>query len=200
MSKMTSDTNKSALLELIAGKNRSNYISSLFGNISQATKSYNDSLNSAGTAMKEYDIWLNSTEAKQQKFKAQFEELSQSVLDSNLVKFTYDSGTGLLGFLTQLINNFGLLSTSVATVSGIFSAKGKGLFTIDNTKNWLGTGTGISLFSNSNKNTDLQLIEEYKKQISELDEAENTLQNRQIIYQDTIAQGSQKLQKSVKVS
>lgn len=58
-----SDTDQSALLELIAGKHRASAISATLNNMSEAEEILENSLHAAGSAQKEYDEYLASTEA-----------------------------------------------------------------------------------------------------------------------------------------
>ena len=57
-----SDTDASALLELIAGKNRASAISATLNNMSEAEQILQNSINAAGSAQKEYDTYLQSTD------------------------------------------------------------------------------------------------------------------------------------------
>lgn len=99
-------TDQSNLIETLFGKNRANQGQAILQAFQsgQIQKAYQTALNSAGSAQKEQDRWLQSAEAKIQQFKAQFQELSTTAIDSNVFKGLIDSGTTLLNILTQLID------------------------------------------------------------------------------------------------
>lgn len=78
--------------------------------------------NSAGTALKKYnDDYLNSTEASMEGFTAQYEQMSNSIWDSNLIKGTFDTGKGILGAITWLNKTLGATPVLISTVSGLLS-------------------------------------------------------------------------------
>lgn len=99
-------TDQSNLIETLFGKNRANQGQAILQAFQsgQIQKAYQTALNSAGSAQKEQDRWLQSAEAKIQQFKAQFQELSTTAIDSNVFKGLIDSGTTLLNILTRLID------------------------------------------------------------------------------------------------
>ena len=65
------DKNKASLLELIAGKNRSNYASAVIQNIGTAINSLDTSKHSDGSALKEHEKYIDSIEGKVKQFQAQ---------------------------------------------------------------------------------------------------------------------------------
>lgn len=117
------DKDQAALLETIAGKNRGNQIAALIQAFQsgQVQKAYEASLNSENSAQEEQDRWMESIEAKQQKFASQFQQFSNDFISSDLVKGVVDSGTGVLGFLDTAVQKFGALQT---LVGGVALAKG----------------------------------------------------------------------------
>ena len=70
------DTSKAAIIEKIAGKQRGNTITALLTNMSQADKIVNDSIGSAGSAMSEYEKYLDSIQGRVQGFQTSVENLS----------------------------------------------------------------------------------------------------------------------------
>lgn len=123
-----SDPSRAAVLEMLFGKRQANIGASILKNFDSAEKALQSSLNSTGSAMKEYDTWLNSIEAKQQRFDAQFQSFSEAILSSELVKGTYDAGTGVLGFFTKLIDTLGpipTLAVTAATALSVFKNVGR---------------------------------------------------------------------------
>ena len=111
------DINRSALLELIAGKLRSNQVAALLQNMSKAEEAYATSINSAGSAMREQGVWLDSIEAKTNQFKAAFEALSATVVNSDWVKHIIDRGSEFLVIIQQMIDGVGGISNAVKILS-----------------------------------------------------------------------------------
>lgn len=139
------DVDQAALLELLAGKRQGNALASTITNFTDAQKAMQISLTSAGSAMAEHSKWLDSIEAKQQRFSAQYSDFAQSILDSDLVKGTFEAGTGLLGWLTSIVETVGALPPLVSALYGIHSlASDKAFFKIDTDKDWGGSGIGIT--------------------------------------------------------
>ena len=91
------DSQKAATLELIAGKTRANQVAALLNNWSQAENALYDSLNSAGTATRENEKYLDSMAGKTQQLKASFEGLSLDVINS-------ESAKDVISILTEFVN------------------------------------------------------------------------------------------------
>ncbi len=123
-----SDVNQAALIELIAGKQRGNTVSALLTNMAQANNILNDSLNSSGSAMEEYSLYLESIEGKIQGFKTSFEVLSNTIIDSDLVKGIVDIATGILDFLDGTIDRLGTIPTLLTAISAGMAFKNVGEF------------------------------------------------------------------------
>lgn len=116
-----SNIDQAALLELIAGKQRGNSISALLTSMSQAENVLSDSTNSAGSAMQEQEKQMDSAKKKLEQLGAQFQAFSATVLDSGLIKGTFDAGSGILGFFTELIDTLGALPTLITVAAGAMS-------------------------------------------------------------------------------
>ena len=94
-----SDIDQAALIELIAGKQRGNTVSALLTNMSQAENILNDSLNSSGSAMKEYNVYLDSLQGKIQGIKTSFLQALTNIIDKlGLVKTLGLSVAAVLSF------------------------------------------------------------------------------------------------------
>lgn len=104
-----SDVNQASLLETIAGKTRANQVAALLNNWSTAEKALTESLNSAGTALKENAVYLDSIDGRTSQLKASFQQLSNDVISSDVVKF----------FVT-LADNIVRASDAMLTFSTIF--------------------------------------------------------------------------------
>ena len=199
--KEMSDIDQAALLELLAGKRQGNALASAINNMDDAVKVLQTSVDAEGSALAEHEKWMDSIQAKQQQFQAQYQVLANTIINSELVKFAYDAGTGLLGWLTQLVDTLGALPTLIGAITPFFDKLQ--LFQKSSNKNWLGTGSGISFAWNIGKENlakDLALLDDYNAKIVGLGNSTSDLQAKQIIWNDTIGQGSQSLKSMVKIS
>ena len=199
--KEMSDIDQAALLELLAGKRQGNALASAINNMDDAVKVLETSVDAEGSALAEHAKWMDSIQAKQQQFQAQYQAFANTILNSELVKFAYDAGTGLLGWLTELVDTLGALPTLVGAITPFFDKLQ--LFQKSSNKNWLGTGSGISFAWNIGKENlakDLALLDDYNAKIVGLGNSTSDLQAKQIIWNDTIGQGSQSLKSMVKIS
>lgn len=107
-------TNKEqGLLELIAGKNRSNIAASILQNGDVLKSVYEDAQKSDGSAQQELDSYLESISGKLEKLKNSWQELWYSSINSELVKSVVDLGTGFL----NLANNIGGVNTAILALS-----------------------------------------------------------------------------------
>lgn len=89
----------------------------------EATEYATVATNSAGTALDKYEnSYLKSVEASQEKFNAQFEQLSTTIWNSDFIKGAFDAGTGILGFITATIDGLGSIPTLAAVAAGALSA------------------------------------------------------------------------------
>ncbi|MDD3150127.1 MAG: hypothetical protein PHV68_04760, partial [Candidatus Gastranaerophilales bacterium] len=115
--KNISDIDQAALLELLSGKRQGNIIAAALTNMTDGVNAYEASLNSLGSAEAEHEKWMESIEAKQKKFQAQYQVFSTAFLNSDLVGAVYDIGTGLLSILTPLAKINALLPLIAASMA-----------------------------------------------------------------------------------
>lgn len=115
-----SDTDASALLDLIAGKNRSNQISAILQNMSEANELLERSLNAAGTASNEYQIYLDSAEAATERFGVAMTETYNNILNGETVKGLTNVGTAVLDFA----NKCGIIEGTLKGLLGLGILKG----------------------------------------------------------------------------
>lgn len=121
-----SDKDQADVVRLMAGTRQSAAFSALMQNFSSAEEALDVALNSAGSAYKENIKWLNSIEAKQQKTQAAFEVFSNTIMSSDLIKGAYDTGTGVLGFLSTLTEKLGALPVLATAAAAALSFKTQG--------------------------------------------------------------------------
>lgn len=115
--KMT-DAERNAVGVALAGKNQYRVLASIMQNFSHAIEATNTALNSSGSAIEENAAYMESLEARTTNLKALFQQLSQSVVDSNLVKGILDIAAGLL----QIANtDIGTIVTQFVLLSGVLT-------------------------------------------------------------------------------
>ena len=79
--------------------------------------------NSAGALDEAYSVYLGSAEAHINQFKAAYEELARSAVETGLVNFFVDAGTAILNFAASL-QEVGALMPILATIGGLLGASG----------------------------------------------------------------------------
>ena len=117
---LLSNKEQARLLEVLAGKSRGNQVAALLQAFQsgQVEKAYQASLNSAGSAQQEQDRWMNSIEAKIEKFKSAFQELSTNAISSDIFKGVVDSGTALVSVLNEIISVGNGIPAILASIAG----------------------------------------------------------------------------------
>ena len=116
-----SDIDQAALLELVAGKRQGNALAAILTNLQDLKAALEASENSAGSAMKEQEVWLGSLEAKINQFKASFESLSSTVINEDLVGAIIDFGTNFVHTIDDVINSLGGLGNSLMILVDIIA-------------------------------------------------------------------------------
>ena len=76
----------------------------------------------SGKSMEKYGAYTDSLEGKLEGFKSTFESLSNTVLDSKLIKGFVDGGTIILSIFDKLTNSLGVMNTAAIGL-GIFQGK-----------------------------------------------------------------------------
>lgn len=119
------DITQANILEMIGGKRNSNVVASLITNFKTAEEVMVSSANAAGSALAENEKYLDSIEGKISEFKATFQELAITLIDSDFVKQIVEWGTGLLNVLNaiaKVIDAVGGLNTVLFATAGIITA------------------------------------------------------------------------------
>lgn len=125
--KKISDIDKANIIEIMFGKQRANIGASIIQSFSEVDKALDASQNASGSAMKEHSNWMKSIEASEAQASAAFEEFSSKVLSSDLIKMGYDAETGILGFLTNIIDTLGVIPTLASAAAAALSFKDIGI-------------------------------------------------------------------------
>lgn len=116
-----------ALVETLAGKNRSNIAASILSNPQMLKDVYEMSKQSEGSAQEELDKYLDSISGKMQKLTNQLHELANIAIDSDGLKVMLDVVNALLSGVTSLAKQFGVINTVIGGIVGIsLQRKGKG--------------------------------------------------------------------------
>lgn len=89
-------------------------------------KAYNSSVNAAGSAYSQQSKWMQTLTAKTKQFEAAFQSLSQSIIDSDILKWFVDFGTGAMNSLSSVADKIGSLPTIMAGVGAVLGAKNHG--------------------------------------------------------------------------
>ena len=98
---------QAAIAQLMAGKRQYNNLVSLFSNWDMYEKAIDTSRNATGELQKQQDIYMESTEAHLQALKTQWEDLYDSILDTDAINTYADALTGIVGLLTNFIDGIG---------------------------------------------------------------------------------------------
>lgn len=127
-------------LNIQAGANQTASLAAILSNFDTALQSTETALNSTGSAVRENEAYMQGLEATVNKFKSAWEALSNSVVNSDLVKGIINLGTGVLKILntdlgvmfTQLGLLTGVLTGGVSLLSKFVTNIGTGILTLKN--------------------------------------------------------------------
>ena len=150
-SEMT-DLERAEALELMAGKNQANVLAAIIQNFDIAEEAIKTSAESAGSALRENEKYLDSIEGKMQQFTNSLQAMWSKLISDDLIKIVVDFGTAalktvewlglvhtaliaitLVKFVPWLLK----LTTQVDTFSGALGALFKSLVYVDGTKSTL---------------------------------------------------------------
>lgn len=115
--KELTNAEKAYVTETIAGKYQAQNAAALLQNWTTAVEANETAINSQGSALRENAVYLDSIEGKINAFKSSFEELSTTIVSSDLIKSVVDFGTLLLNVANSA---FGKWITQTALISGVF--------------------------------------------------------------------------------
>lgn len=119
------DVSQANLLEMIGGKRNSDAVMSLIKNFQTAEEVLDSTANAAGSAMAENEKYMESINGHISVFRASFQELSATVIDSDFIKTIIDIGVVLLNMITSLANvvdAVGGLNTVLVLTAGIIAS------------------------------------------------------------------------------
>lgn len=148
-----SDVAQADLLNQIAGKRNANAVSALLESFNIAEDTMKELENSAGSAAKENQKYLDSIEGRLQKFRATYESLATTVVNSDLLKIGVSAGTVLLSLVDELTETFGSLPAIIGAIGTAMSVGGFGFldYKVDTDGTIFDDGLWAALRSNSKK-------------------------------------------------
>lgn len=121
-----SDTSQAALLEIIAGKSRSNNVAALLKNYKQIDNVVNDLSDAEGSALRENEAIVDSINGRIKILSATAEDFWQTIIDKDAVKNTVTLATNLLDILTKIVDKMGLIPTLATGIGAALSFKNVG--------------------------------------------------------------------------
>lgn len=113
---------KAYLTTELAGKNRADVLTALMTNWEGVTKAMAYAEQSAGSAAREQERYLESVQGKLAVLKSAWQELSQTTLDSDVVKGVLDLANAFVKLMNAtggLIPTLGLLAAAVLTIKTV---------------------------------------------------------------------------------
>lgn len=115
------DVSQANILEMVGGKRNSNVISALLENFTVAEKALQTASNAAGSALAENEKYLDSIAGRISQFQAAWESLSQTIVDSNLVKWIVSLGTTVISTIDNIAQHFSYIDAMLLSVPKILS-------------------------------------------------------------------------------
>ena len=120
------DTKAADLLETISGKQRANAVGALISNWQQVESATEAAYNSAGTATKEQEKWMESMQGHLNQLQATWEVLSTSFLNSDALKVLIDLASKFLSLITGAVDTLGTVPTIMLAAFAALSFKNIG--------------------------------------------------------------------------
>ena len=126
------DMNRAGLLEIIAGKTRSNTAAAILSNTEDLQNAYQDAMVAEGSALKENEKYLDSIQGRLDLFTNAVQTMWSDALNSDAVKFFIDIGTEIV----KVVDKLGLIpSLLTAIATGISVIKNQGFFKVSTNQN-----------------------------------------------------------------
>lgn len=119
----TGENRQNALLELLAGKNRSNILASILQNPDVLRDAFESAQDSAGSALKENEKYLDSIEGKIAQLTNNVQEFWSAFIDSEFVKGAIDVLSDIVQFGTKIVDTFGTAGSIIAGAFSVFAIK-----------------------------------------------------------------------------
>lgn len=123
------DMNRAGLLEIIAGKTRSNTAAAILSNSEDLQNAYQDAMDAEGSALRENEKYLSSIQGRIDLFTNAVQTMWQNTLDDSVIKWFVDLGTNIvktvntLGLIPSILAAIGV-SKGIKAVFGVFKDSG----------------------------------------------------------------------------
>lgn len=114
---------QAALADVVAGTRQQAIFFSLIGQFKEASGAMEAMAGSAGALDDAYSVYLESTTAHINQFKAAFQELSSVTASSDLLKWFVDLGRSMTELLTVLVKAKALIPTVIGSVGIVHATK-----------------------------------------------------------------------------
>lgn len=121
--KKLGNNSATALIELIAGKNRSAIAGAILSSPDVLKESYDLAMKAEGSSAEELAKALDTVDAKFQQLSNQAQEFWYKLIDSDTIKNGITLLTELLGLATDFVDTFGILGTAGIGAGGYGIAK-----------------------------------------------------------------------------
>lgn len=113
------DMDRAGLLEMIAGKTRSNTAAAILSNTKDLEKAYKSAMEAEGSALAENEKYLDSIQGRIDLFNNSIQTMWNNTLDSDAIKFFVNVGTQLV----KWVDNLGLIKTLFMGIGTILIQK-----------------------------------------------------------------------------
>lgn len=110
------DVSRASVLETLAGKLRSSVVAGLISNFDEAREVLETSMDAAGSAAEEQARWLGSIEGRLKTLKTGFQDLSNTIFDSDWFKTGVSLLTKILDLVTGIIDKLGGLPVILGAI------------------------------------------------------------------------------------
>ena len=118
----TGQNRQNALLEMLAGKNRSNILASILQSPETLREAYESSaFESEGSAQQELNKYLDSIEGRTQLFTNEVQEFWHNLINSDVIKGFISAATKIMDSLGNIIDKLGLLGTAITAVGTAYA-------------------------------------------------------------------------------
>lgn len=157
------DIDRAALLELLAGKNRSNAMAAMLTNLEDLEGAYESAMEAQGSAEAENEKYLNSIQGKIELFTNSLQVMWQNAISSEFVKFIVSLGTSIVRLVDQigmipsvlvgivafkgfssLIKNFGDIKAAISLIAEESVKTGKTIFEVSDSVGLLSLKTKLA--------------------------------------------------------
>lgn len=125
-----SDINQATLLEDLAGKRNASVVKSVITNIGDLEGAYESAVNASGTLAEANEVYLDTLDAKKNKFQASWQALAYDFIDTDAIEVVIDGSSTIISLLDKLMGMADGLGGDVAFLLSSLSLGKVGIETI----------------------------------------------------------------------